>query len=85
MPPMCIYGIFYTHLEMLRRVRYENQYRNRRFADGESHESLRTKDKKDAVELGLKTLVRLRKHSEIRDFRSKLSWEGDLDEMRTAS
>jgi Arc/MetJ family transcription regulator len=43
------------------------------------------KTKKDAVELGLETLVRLSKHSEIKDFRGKLSWEGDLDEMRTAS
>ncbi|MGM0632801.1 MAG: type II toxin-antitoxin system VapB family antitoxin [Pseudomonadota bacterium] len=44
---------------------------------------LRTK--KEAVELGLKTLVRLHKQAEIRKFKGKLKWEGDLDDMRNAS
>ena len=39
--------------------------------------------KREAVELGLKTLIRLKKQEEIRQFRGKLRWEGDLDEMRT--
>jgi Arc/MetJ family transcription regulator len=38
--------------------------------------------KKDAVELGLKTLVRLKNQEKIRRFRGKLSWEGDLTEKR---
>lgn len=38
--------------------------------------------KKDAVELGLKTLVRLKNQEKIRQFRGKLSWEGDLTEKR---
>ena len=38
--------------------------------------------KKEAVELGLKMLVRLNKQQEIRKLRGKLKWEGDLDEMR---
>ena len=38
--------------------------------------------KKDAVELGLRTLVRLKKQEKIRRFRGKLSWEGDLAENR---
>ena len=42
---------------------------------------LRTK--REAVELGLRTLVRLRKQEEIRKFRGKLKWQGDLDAMRT--
>lgn len=42
------------------------------------------KTKKDAVELGLKTLVRLHKQAEIRKFKGKLQWEGDLDDMRSA-
>jgi len=33
--------------------------------------------------LGLRTIVRLRKQQEIRRFRGKLPWQGDLDEMRT--
>lgn len=42
---------------------------------------LRTK--REAVELGLRTLLRLRQQQEIRKYRGKLSWEGDLDAMRT--
>ncbi|MFO1298825.1 MAG: type II toxin-antitoxin system VapB family antitoxin [Burkholderiaceae bacterium] len=41
---------------------------------------LRTK--REAVELGLRTLVRLRRQHEIRRFRGRLHWEGDLDAMR---
>lgn len=44
---------------------------------------LRTK--KDAVELGLKTLIRLKKQENIKKFRGKLQWTGDLDDMRTDS
>jgi Arc/MetJ family transcription regulator len=40
------------------------------------------KTKREAVELGLQTLVRLSKQEEIRRFRGKLHWEGDLDAMR---
>ncbi len=39
--------------------------------------------KKEAVELGLKTLIRLKKQERIKQFKGKLRWEGDLDEMRT--
>jgi Arc/MetJ family transcription regulator len=42
---------------------------------------LRTK--RETVELGLRTIVRLRKQEEIRRFRGKLKWQGDLDAMRT--
>ena len=41
------------------------------------------KTKREAVELGLRTVVRLRKQDEIRRFRGKLDWRGDLDAMRT--
>ena len=40
------------------------------------------KSKREAVELGLKTLIRLKKQSRLRKFRGKLLWEGDLDQMR---
>ena len=40
------------------------------------------KTKREAVELGLRTIVRLRKQEEIRRFRGKLNWQGDLDAMR---
>lgn len=41
------------------------------------------KTKREVVELGLRTLVRLRQQEDIRSFRGKLKWEGDLDAMRT--
>jgi len=44
---------------------------------------LRTK--KDAVELGLKTLIRLNRQENIRKYKGKLQWTGDLDDMRTNS
>lgn len=39
--------------------------------------------KKEAVELGLKTLVSLKKQERIKALKGKLRWEGDLDAMRT--
>ena len=39
--------------------------------------------KKEAVELGLKALIRLKKQERIKQFKGKLRWEGDLEEMRT--
>ncbi|MEW8525383.1 MAG: type II toxin-antitoxin system VapB family antitoxin [Candidatus Thiodiazotropha endolucinida] len=43
------------------------------------------KTKKDAVELGLKTLIKLNKQENIKKLRGKLQWTGDLDDMRTNS
>lgn len=40
------------------------------------------KTKREAVELGLKTLLRLRQQEQIRRFRGKLDWQGDLNAMR---
>jgi Arc/MetJ family transcription regulator len=40
------------------------------------------KTKREAVELGLRTLLRLRQQSEIKKLRGNITWEGDLDEMR---
>ncbi len=40
------------------------------------------KTKKETVELGLKTLVRLKKQENIRRFRGRLEWTGNLDDMR---
>jgi len=42
---------------------------------------LRTK--REAVELALKALLKLKKQESIRNYRGKLNWEGDLDDMRT--
>ncbi len=41
---------------------------------------LRTK--REAVELGLRTLIRLKRQAGVRVLRGKLEWQGDLDAMR---
>ena len=41
------------------------------------------KTKREVVELGLRTLLRLRQQQDIRRFRGKLNWQGDLGAMRT--
>ncbi len=41
------------------------------------------KTKREAVELGLKALIALKKQENIRKFRGKLKWQGNLDKMRT--
>lgn len=55
--------------------------------DGLMAEALRAtglRTKREAVELGLKTLLRLRRQEELRAYRGKLAWSGDLAAMRTA-
>ena len=49
-------------------------------------EALRTtglKTRNEAVELGLRTLLRLNRQEQIRRLRGKLDWQGDLNAMRT--
>jgi Arc/MetJ family transcription regulator len=41
------------------------------------------KTKREAVEEGLRTLLRLSRQAELRRSRGKLKWMGDLDAMRT--
>jgi len=42
------------------------------------------KTKREVVQEALRTLILLREQAEVRQFRGKLKWEGDLDEMRQA-
>ena len=43
------------------------------------------KTKREAVDEGLRTLLRLRKQADIRLLRGKLDWRGDLNAMRSDS
>jgi Arc/MetJ family transcription regulator len=43
------------------------------------------KTKREAVEKGLRTLLRLSRQGEIRRLRGKLDWQGDLNAMRSDS
>jgi Arc/MetJ family transcription regulator len=38
--------------------------------------------KKEAVELGLKALIQLKRQEQIRGMRGKLKWKDDLERMR---
>ena len=38
--------------------------------------------KREAVELGLKTLIQLKKQEALKGFRGKLKWRDELDRMR---
>lgn len=40
------------------------------------------KTKREVVEMGLKTLIKLKQQEKIREFKGKLDWEGNLDSMR---
>jgi Arc/MetJ family transcription regulator len=40
------------------------------------------KTKREAVELGLRTLVRLSKQAEVKRWRGKVQWLGDLERIR---
>ena len=41
------------------------------------------KTKREAVEAGLRLLLKLQSQAQLRDWRGRLAWKGDLDAMRT--
>lgn len=76
---MCINSVIYTHQESAMRT-------NIVIDDTLMDDALKLtglKTKREVVELGLKALIRLKKQEEIRRFRGRLRWEGDLDRMRS--
>ena len=40
------------------------------------------KTKREVVEMGLQTLIKLKQQEKIKAFKGKLKWEGNLEEMR---
>jgi Arc/MetJ family transcription regulator len=43
----------------------------------------RLQTKKSVVETGLRLLIQIKKQERIRGLRGKLTWDGDLDAMRS--
>lgn len=41
------------------------------------------KTKREAVEMGLRTLIQLGRQERMRQLKGKITWEGDLEAMRT--
>ena len=75
----CVLFNFLVHIEV-------NMRTNIVIDDNLMNDALKAtglKTKKEAVEQGLKLLVKRNKQRNIRKFRGKLSWEGDLDDMRS--
>ena len=78
---MCIKCLKYTHHLILNAMRTNIVIDDTLMKEVLKATGLKTK--REAVELGLKTLLRLKKQERIRAFKGKLLWEGDLDAMRT--
>lgn len=75
---MCITITQYTHrCNMRTNIVIDDKL----MADALKATGLQTK--KEAVEEGLKALIKLKKQADIRSLRGKLKWEGDLEDMRT--
>ncbi|ABA56940.1 hypothetical protein Noc_0414 [Nitrosococcus oceani ATCC 19707] len=66
----------YTHTPMRTNIVIDDKL----MAEALKATGLRTK--KEAVEEGLKLLVKRNKQQAIRKLRGKLHWEGDLEELR---
>jgi Arc/MetJ family transcription regulator len=61
-------------------VRTNIEIDDRLMADTLRVTGLRTK--REAVELGLRTLLRLRQQAGVKRLRGKVHWHGDLESMR---
>ncbi len=75
---MCMFIREYTHIEA--RMRTNIVIDDQLMADALKVTGLKTK--REAVELGLKTLIKLKQQQKIKAFKGKLKWEGNLEEMR---
>jgi Arc/MetJ family transcription regulator len=72
-----------SHIDEVETMRTNIEIDEKLMSDALKATGLKTK--KDAVEQGLKALIRLKKQEEIKCFRGKLKWSGDLDDMRRVS
>ena len=73
--PVCVYSAMEVHIMRTNIVIDDKLMRDTLRATG-------LKTKRAAVEEGLRSLLRLKRQSEIRKLRGKLNWQGDLDAMR---
>jgi Bacterial antitoxin of type II TA system, VapB len=61
---------------------HADEHRARRRSGGRGHAPPGIRTKRAVVEEALRTLIGLKRQEEILALRSKLHWEGDLDQMR---
>jgi Arc/MetJ family transcription regulator len=79
-PAFDVYNSIVLYTFTRRAMRTNIEIDDRLMAEALAATGIRTK--REAVELGLKTIIRLKQQEQIRQFRGKLPWEGDLDAMR---
>ena len=75
---MCIVIQKYTHI-----MRTNIEIDDKLLSD--AMKATGAKTKREAVELGLAALVRLKKQERLRKYRGKLRWKGDLEDMRNTA
>jgi Arc/MetJ family transcription regulator len=70
--------MYYIHIEMRLIMRTNIEIDDNLMRDALNSTGLKTK--KEAVELGLKTLVRLKRQENIKQYKGKLNWDADLND-----
>ena len=75
-PLLCVWSQRIVHI-MRTRIEIDDKLMS------EALRATGAKTRREAVELALRTVVRLNNQSRIRRYRGRLPWEGDLDAMRT--
>ena len=73
---MCMKAELVTHLDMRTNIVIDDKLME------DVLRSTGIKTKREAVEQGLRSLLRLSEQAKFRELRGKLHWEGDLDAMR---
>ena len=69
-----------THNEHIHIMRTNIVIDDKLMADALKVSGMRTK--REAVELGLRTLLQLGRQNEVKRLRGKVAWQGDLEAMR---
>lgn len=75
---LCVYFIIFVHISI--DVRTNIDIDDRLMAEALKVTGARTK--REAVELGLKALIQMKRQESIRGYRGKLQWRDDLARMR---
>lgn len=81
--PLCVYKLNSIHISEIKAMRTNIEIDDKLMNDALKATGLKTK--KEAVEQGLKALIKMKKQEGIKRFRGKLEWSGDLDDMRRTS
>jgi len=77
-----VYSIlYYTHIHGNLNMRTNIEIDDKLLSDAMKATGASTK--REVVELGLASLVKLKKQQQVKKYKGKLRWDGDLDQMRS--